>query len=408
MTIEQRATTGDESYRVLAGAVQHPTRVHPYRTVFNQRSLEALQEAGAAVDVLSPTPFAPPVGPYSEYGEVPTVESFDEYPVHHPRFLYALPKRFFYHLSGDSLAKRASRYAARTFPEPDVVHAASIYLDGYGLLPYARRRDLPLFVVAHGDVLLNYETFSNAVRDRIAETLDYATEVLCVSEDFAERATRLTDEEKIRLLPIGANPDRFPTERRDEIRASLGIDPETTLVLFCGQFIERKGVGEIIDVLPRLDDDETELACIAHTGDLKADLERALAESPVAGRLLESVPTPELREWFAAADLLLLPSYGEGRPTVIYEAMASETAVLGSTAGGIPEQVADGETGLLVPPGDADALERALAELVGDRNRLRRMGERGHRRLLEEGWTWEQHAEQLRQVHREAIPQTQT
>jgi glycosyltransferase involved in cell wall biosynthesis len=66
---------------------------------------------------------------------------------------------------------------------------------------------------------------------------------------------------------------------------------------------------------------------------------------------------------------------------VVYEAMASETAVLASSVGGIPEQVADGETGVLVPPRDRAALE----SLLTDPDRLVRMGEHGLARLVERG-----------------------
>lgn len=392
-------TTDEAAYQLLASAVHHPTRVHPYRTVFNERSLETLQSKGVRLDVVSPTPFAPPVGPYSEYSELPTVESRRSYRVHHPRFLYLLPKRYFYHVSGDSLSKRLTRYAERNLGEPDVLHACSIYLDGYGLLRYAKRHDVPLFVVAHGDVLLYYDTFSSRVRARIAETLDRCARVLCVSEDFVERVEELTDPSKVELLPIGADPGNFPTGRERQLRAEFGLDDDTTVVLFCGQFTERKGVREIAQAVSRLEGEDVAVVCIGHSGDLEEELARGLARSDARTVLERGATTSELRKWFAVADLLLLPSYAEGRPTVIYEAMASETAVLGSNAGGIPEQVEDGRTGVLLPPGDPEALAGALDELVSDPSRLRRMGRRGHERLVEQGWTWDQHAERLRELH---------
>jgi glycosyltransferase involved in cell wall biosynthesis len=83
--------------------------------------------------------------------------------------------------------------------------------------------------------------------------------------------------------------------------------------------------------------------------------------------------------------------------------MASETAVLATDVGGVPEQVVDGETGRLVPPGDVEALGDALAALTGDPDRLRAMGEAGRARLEARNWTWEGHARRVRELHREVI-----
>ncbi|WP_276302475.1 glycosyltransferase family 4 protein [Halorussus lipolyticus] len=401
--LQREIATGEADYRLVSCAAQHPSRVFPYQAVFNHRSHEALSQLGVDIDVVSPTPFAPPVGPYSEYSDIPKVERIGSYRVHSPRFLYALPKRYFYHVSGNSLAKRTTAYLERNFDVPDVLQACSIYLDGYGLVPYAQRHDVPLFVVAHGDVLLYADQLSGRVRRKVHETLDACEGVLCVSEDFAERAERLTDPEKVSVVPIGANPDRFPVERRDEIRAAFGVAPDEPVVLFCGTFDERKGVPELAEAIRGLDDADARFVGVGHSGDHQSTLADALRESDLPWKLRRGVPDDELRKWFAAADLLVLPSHAEGRPTVIYEAMASETAVLGGDAGGIPEQVVDGETGVLVPPGDPAALRDALADLLADHERLREMGRRGYERLVEQGWTWERHAERVTSIHSEAL-----
>ena len=85
------------------------------------------------------------------------------------------------------------------------------------------------------------------------------------------------------------------------------------------------------------------------------------------------------------------------------EAIASETAVLATNIGGIREQVAEGETGILIPPRDADALREQLIAMVTDHNTLDEMGTAGLDRLQEKGWTWERHAQQLYDIHRRII-----
>ena len=83
----------------------------------------------------------------------------------------------------------------------------------------------------------------------------------------------------------------------------------------------------------------------------------------------------------AGCDVFCLPSFAEGLPLVVLEAMAQERPVVATAVGGTPEAVVNGETGLLVPPGDVGALAAALAALLCDPERARRLGEAGGARV---------------------------
>jgi glycosyltransferase involved in cell wall biosynthesis len=104
-----------------------------------------------------------------------------------------------------------------------------------------------------------------------------------------------------------------------------------------------------------------------------------------------------------AATLLVLPSRSEGMGRVVVEAACRGRAVVGSRVGGIPDVVADGETGLLVPPGDATALAEALARVLSDRELAERLGAEGRTRV--EPWlvTPEEYARRLRGLVEKAI-----
>lgn len=391
-------------YSVTAGAINHPDSLNPYVGLFNYRSLKSLAEAGIAVSVVSPRPFAPPMGPYSEYGTIPRIENWGPYTVHHPRFWYLLPKRLLYGLSGRSYARRVPAYVESELDRPDVVHACHIYPDGYGFLPYVERHDIPLFVVSHGNLLNSFGNHPPGVSSKIRETLEAAAGVLCVSEALASRARSIADPSTVETVPIGANPDNFPVEQRQQLRRELDIAPDATLVLFVGEFTARKGIGDLIELLPDLDLADTEFVFVGHGGDMEEDLKQAVAESQYSlRRVYSGISTLALRQWFAVADLLVLPSYEEGRPTVIYEAMASETAVLATDVGGVGEQVLDGTTGSLIQPGDVEDLEARLTSLVDSDEDLERMGAAGLRRLRDRGWTWDDHASRVQELHRNAI-----
>ena len=110
------------------------------------------------------------------------------------------------------------------------------------------------------------------------------------------------------------------------------------------------------------------------------------------------------RPAIAAAHIFVLPSYNEGLPMVLLEAMASRLAVVATRVGAIPELVGEAggnESGILVPAGDVGALATALRALCGDRERVRRMGQRG-RETVESRYSARAMAERYRAVYEQA------
>lgn len=398
------ATESQPSYRVLGCAAEHPNHLFPVRTPFNHRSFDALNRTGIDLDVVSPTPYAPPVGPYSEYRHVPRTERWGSYEVHYPRYLYALPKRYFYQLSGDSIQKRVTRYVEGAFETPhDVVQTCGFYLDGYGMLEYCRNHDIPLVALSHAGDLKNFDRFNDTVQSYIREAIDYASAVLAVSDELADIARRFSPASKVETLPIGEDPEKYPTDRREKIRAELGIDPGTKLLLYVGRFEKEKGVKELAAALDELDREDVSVAAVGHGGALRWWFLDRLGELSHPAHAYWELDPIAVRRLQVAADLLVLPSHFEARPTVIYEAMAAETPVLASNVGGIPEMVVDGETGVLIPPHDAAALTEALDYVLDDPQRLRAMGTAGLQRLLDNEWTWTRHGERLNGIHRRVI-----
>ncbi|WP_276272990.1 glycosyltransferase family 4 protein [Haloarcula litorea] len=392
-------------YHAVISAANHPDPFNPYLGVFNYRSIKSLSETGVRTDVISPRPTAPPVGPYSEFGNIPAKYSYDTHEVHYPRFAYLLPQKLFkYTLSSWSISRMVPKFTEREFSTPDICHAGHIHYDGYALLPYCRDHNIPLTVMGRGKILNNYHTLSEISKRKVRETLDYADRILCVSESLAKIAEDILDEPKAVVLPNGANPSRYPTERKAQIRRELGVKPETTLILFCGGYTERKGIHEIRAGLDQIRHEDVQFVFVGHYGDLRTRLIEALETSSHEGyQVLWKVPPLALRRWFTAADIFILPSRAEGRPNTVYESMASETAVIASDVSGIPEQVVDGETGTLIPPEDPNALATAINNLINNREMQKRMGVNARERLVSEGWTWEAHAERLSSIHRSIL-----
>jgi glycosyltransferase involved in cell wall biosynthesis len=177
-------------------------------------------------------------------------------------------------------------------------------------------------------------------------------------------------------LPVG--------DASNGLRAELGVPPEAPLAGEIARLCEVKGQRELIQAAARVPDLHVVLAGEdleaggAYRESLVAEAERAGVADRVsfAGfRPAESV--------LGALDVFVLPSWIEGMPITVLEAMAHRKPVVATPVGGTPELVVDGETGLLVPPRDPEALAEALRSLVADPERARRLGEAGYARVAE-------------------------
>jgi glycosyltransferase involved in cell wall biosynthesis len=178
------------------------------------------------------------------------------------------------------------------------------------------------------------------------------------------------DPDKVEVIPPGIDLGAWSTSRD---RTDSG---SPVRVLFVGGQFARKGGGVLLEAFEE-----------GLSGRCELDLVTA-DEVPGAGdrvRVHRGLrhDDPALRRLFAEADLFVLPTLADCSPLVILEAMASGLAVVATDVGAISEQVTDGETGLLVPPGDAAALGRAVLALVDDPLRRRAFGSAGLRRARE-------------------------
>lgn len=175
--------------------------------------------------------------------------------------------------------------------------------------------------------------------------------------------------------------------------------PEAPAALFVGVLQRYKAVDVLADAwrlaAPRVPDSTLHLVGRGPLHDLA---QRLVAELPAQTRWTEALPTEGVAAALDEASVLVLPSRSEGLPRVAVEAFCRGRAVLGARAGGIPDLVADGENGLLVDPGDPDALADALVRVLSDRALAERLGARA--RVSVEPWlaTPEQYARQLRDL----------
>jgi glycosyltransferase involved in cell wall biosynthesis len=217
--------------------------------------------------------------------------------------------------------------------------------------------------------------------------LDNATARLCRRLVAVSDATRLAFERQgfpsalLETVHNGVDAAGVRAAPLVALRAELGIPDGEVLLAHVGRLAPVKGQRELIEALRGLGRNDV------HVVFFGGDVERGGAFAKELERLAEglNVRFAGFRSDAAAAlgevDALILPSWIEGLPLVVLEAMAQARPVVATAVGGTPEAVLDGETGLLVPPRDVPALAGALEQLVGDGDLRRRLGEAGRSRV---------------------------
>jgi len=172
--------------------------------------------------------------------------------------------------------------------------------------------------------------------------------------------------EKARAVLNGCDLSVFHVRDRLEARGKLGIDPDAEAVVYVGRMDVKKGLRELVAAAAALRRERPRLRVyLVGEGPDKPLILSAIQASNAAGyiRVLPGCAFDDVAVWMAAADLVTLPSYMEGCPNVVLEALASGRPVVATNVGGIPEILSE-ECGRLVPPGDSGALARALAAVL--------------------------------------------
>ncbi len=215
----------------------------------------------------------------------------------------------------------------------------------------------------------------------LGDKIAAASFVACVSYFGRAQAYRLVDARewgKLTVVRCGLELDTLP-------EPASGIGPRTQLILV-GRLSAEKGIAGLLKSLAMISPNERPALSIVGDGPLRGALDELVdrlglgADVSFLGRL----PEAETLDAIAQHDALVLPSFMEGLPIVLMEAMALGKPVIATRVAGIPELVSDGESGLLFTPSNWAELAERIADIAGDRDLRRRLGEAGKARVAAE------------------------
>jgi glycogen synthase len=263
-----------------------------------------------------------------------------------------------------------------------------------GLVGYwlKRRFGVPLLLKVHSDYYsspawrresLRYRLFDHWLSIRVLRRADH---VRVVSRQLAEDVVRL-----------GVDPDRV-TQLPTVMRTFLYSPGEDTLerygagrLLVASRLIHAKDLGTLLQAMRQLiDRGYSPNLTIAGRGAFRDRLEEQSRRLGLGDQVtfVGFVPQDELPAYYQQASIFVIPSVYDALPKTVVEAGLCGLPAVGTRVGGIPQLIEDGANGLLVPPGDPDALADALATLLDNPERTRQLGREVRRRFAEE-WDYE-------------------
>ncbi|MCP3975845.1 MAG: glycosyltransferase family 4 protein [bacterium] len=286
-------------------------------------------------------------------------------------------------------------------PWADVVHAHWLY--PAGLMATYATAQTPLVVTSHGGDL-NRIRSRGVVARSVKRVFEHSHTVLGVSEALTSRAVELgCDPSRALFQPLGVDLEPKQLRRID------WTSPDGALrVAFVGSLIERKAPDVLIEALADLSMLGTTPSCaFVGAGPLKSSIENAASKHGIDSRFLGNVAPDEVACWLAAADLLCLPSWSEGRPLAVMEAMAAGIPVVASDIDGVSELVTV-ETGILVDPGDSTGFAKALHQLAIEPARRSSLGAAGRARIGQLGLTTRTVARSHIEIYEAAIEESRT
>ncbi len=295
----------------------------------------------------------------------------------------------------------------RRLNQYDVVHVHYPFYGGAEQVMLACRK--PIVVTYHMDAIAGglkgfcFNTHRRLIQPLI---LRRAKAIFVSSLDYAKHSSlkNYRRQERIHELPFGVDVTRFhPVATVDELilRADLDIPKDAPVLIFVGGLDSAhafKGLEVLLAAFKELEG--ASHLIVVGDGDLRADFEIMAADNPSV-HFVGAIPPEDLPVYYRAADIHLFPSTSQAEAfgLVALEAAASGIPTIASNLPGVRTVVKDNETGLLVPPSDADALKIAIERLLNDSELREKLGAEARKRVVKE-YAWEVLIEKLLDIYR--------
>lgn len=227
------------------------------------------------------------------------------------------------------------------------------------------------------------------IRNLILKKADVITTISLYLKNYASSVNK---DVEIKIIPNGVGSEYFRSN-------NTGRDPHTVITV--SRLVEKNGIAHLIKAMKKVRGKIPDSKLIIVGSGHEEKLLKQLTHNLGLEGCIEfegEAPYADIPRYLAKASIFVRPSLSEGLGSAFLEAMAAGVAIIGTSVGGIPDFLKDGETGLFCKPGDSDSVADKIIEIMEDDSLRQRLIENG-RKLVEENYTWDKIAKKFEDVY---------
>jgi len=317
----------------------YPSEQQPGSGVFHETQVQALRRLGVDVTVICPVPR--PVSflrflkkQYRIHNDIPLCYERKGVKVYRPSYV-ALPGQLRWAQPDKRIADTILKTMTEYKMEPDLLHAHFAMPSGGAARIVSGQKKIPWVLTLHGSDVNVYPTYSKRARKAFFQSVISAHRVLAVSNSLRRKTLEMTGRES-GVLPIGVDLTQFqqPNQAKMVMRKMLQLPHDKKIITFVGRLVESKGVFELAEAIEKVSKEFV----VVFIGDGPAK-ERLMNHPEYNRRLFlkGEIENKKVKDYLFASDYFALPSYTEGLPTVVIEAIAMKVPVICTAVGGVPD-----------------------------------------------------------------------
>lgn len=376
----------------------YPKSYDSYSGIFVEMQALELKKYYNNLAVIAPVPWAPKIlwfkKRWREYGKIDRKQTRKGIIADFPRYL-VLPGIHFFPVEGIYMylgIRKFIKDMVKNSHDKIVVHAHTVLPDGLAAILLKKEFNIKVICTAHGGDI-NIYPFRTKLSYRLTEyTLKNVDSIVAVSHKLKEKIYAIVPRNDINVVTNGAKlKDYTECHKRDNGKIKF---------LFVGSILYEKGIRELLGAFSRLKKDYPNIfLTIVGYNYIPEWIFPYIKEKKLDGdiQLPGRVEHDEIDLYYSNADIFVLPSYTEGMPTVLFEAMAHKLPIIISDVGGVGEVIRHDDNGLLIEPQSEDDLCNKMRLLIDNKGIRDKIARNAFKDV--KPFTWENNAREMQKIY---------
>jgi len=290
----------------------------------------------------------------------------------------------------------------------DVIYARFLHPEGYAAMRLSKILRIPAVGVGAGDEVNVYPDESRIFKRDFIKIVNELDGIIASGPGVTRKIEAVSGKKAMAVHGVVDLKEFAPISDQKCVRKEIGLPLEKFIVLYAGTYKVAKGIFELIDAFERISKKVPDVILkVCGYGRQEARM-RAVIDQRRLQQVIEVVgliDPSQMHKWMQAADLFVLPSYEEGMPNAIMEAMACALPVVASSVGGLPGEIGDCKGAILIEPKSVGDLEQAMLKVTQNRQ-LREEMKIASRKRAEERFGVERNARTVLSYLQKVIEKT--